>query len=220
MDAGKVAIAPIDIGTLVMVLFGIMTVETSLRTVAWHETVSPLVLLSVSRLIEGGLTTGVVLMGKKGLLPVGLSKGTAFQGFRRGLVWSGGLGGIAVFVAGFLLAVGIDPLSFIKTSLPVRTGDVILFFLVGGILSPVAEELFFRGVVYGFLRQWGPVIAVVLSSLAFVSAHMVFSGICLTHFVGAIVFALAYEAERNLMVPITLHVLGNMAIFTISFVSA
>ena len=220
MDARKVAIGPIDIGTLVMVLFGIMAVETSLRTVACHETVSPLLRLSVSRLIEAGLMVGVVLIGKKGISAVGLSQGTVFQGLRRGLAWSGGVGGIVFFISGFLLVVGIDPLSFIKTPLPVKTGDVILFFLVGGILSPVAEELFFRGVVYGFLRRWGAVIAVVLSSLAFISAHMAFSGICFTHFVGAIVFTLAYEAERNLMVPITLHALGNMAIFTISFVSA
>jgi hypothetical protein len=36
--------------------------------------------------------------------------------------------------------------------------------------------------------------------------------------VGGIIFALAYEIERSLMVPVTIHVLGNMAIFTLSLI--
>jgi hypothetical protein len=36
--------------------------------------------------------------------------------------------------------------------------------------------------------------------------------------VGGIVFAVAYELEGNLMVPITIHVLGNTAIFALSLV--
>jgi membrane protease YdiL (CAAX protease family) len=37
--------------------------------------------------------------------------------------------------------------------------------------------------------------------------------------VGGIVFAVAYEVEGSLMVPITIHVLGNMAIFALSLAS-
>ena len=33
-------------------------------------------------------------------------------------------------------------------------------------------------------------------------------------------FAAAYEVEKNLVVPITIHVLGNMAIFALSFLMA
>lgn len=101
------------------------------------------------------------------------------------------------------------------------TGEFILFFLVGGIISPITEELFFRGVIYGFLRRWGAISAVVFSSLAFVLAHhMVSTGLLFIPFTGGIVFALAYEIEKNLMVPITLHVLGNLAIFVLSSLSA
>ena len=218
MDAGKIAISPMDIRTLVMVLFGVVAVETALRTVAWHEAVCPLLFLGLLRLIQAGLIVGVVLVEKKGVSAVGLSAGTAFSGFQRGLFWTLCWGGIAFLLWVSFLAMGINPLPFIKTPLPVKTGDVMLFFLVGGLIAPVAEELFFRGVVYGFLRRWGIVTAVALSSLAFVLIHMAFSGICFTHFVGAIVFALAYEVERNLMVPITLHAIGNLTLFAISLV--
>jgi hypothetical protein len=44
-------------------------------------------------------------------------------------------------------------------------------------------------------------------------------GIPLAQVVGGIVFAVAYEIEGSLMVPITIHVLGNLAIFTLSLMS-
>jgi hypothetical protein len=183
--------------------------------------VSPLLLLGVGRLIEGALIIGVALMGKDGLSVVGISKGTALSGFLRGLLWSAGFGVLVVLVFVSLLSMGTDPLPFIKTPLPLMAGEFILFFLVGGIISPVTEELFFRGVVYGFLRRWGAVSAVVFSSLAFVLAHhTAFTGTVFIQLTGGIVFASAYEIEKKLMVPITLHVLGNLAIFVLSSLSA
>jgi hypothetical protein len=37
--------------------------------------------------------------------------------------------------------------------------------------------------------------------------------------VGGIVFAIAYKVEGNLMVPITIHVLSNTAIFALSLMA-
>ena len=221
MDSAKATIGPINAGTLVMVVLGVAAVEIALRTMSRPEMVSPLLLLGVGRLIEGALIIGVALMGKHGLSVVGISKGRALSGFLRGLLWSVGFGALVVLVFVSLLSMGIDPLPFIKTPLPLMAGESILFILVGGIISPVAEELFFRGVVYGFLRRWGAASAVVFSSLAFVLAHhMVSAGLLFIPFTGGIVFALAYEIEKKLMVPITLHVMGNLAIFVLSSLSA
>ena len=36
--------------------------------------------------------------------------------------------------------------------------------------------------------------------------------------IGGILFAVAYEMEKNLLVPITIHVLGNLAIFTLALI--
>jgi uncharacterized protein len=221
LDSAKATIGPINAGTLVMVVLGVAAVEIALRTMSRPEMVSPLLLLGVGRLIEGALIIGVALMGKHGLSVVGISKGRALSGFLRGLLWSVGFGALVVLVFVSLLSMGIDPLPFIKTPLPLMAGESILFILVGGIISPVAEELFFRGVVYGFLRRWGAASAVVFSSLAFVLAHhMVSAGLLFIPFTGGIVFALAYEIEKKLMVPITLHVMGNLAIFVLSSLSA
>ena len=37
---------------------------------------------------------------------------------------------------------------------------------------------------------------------------------------GATGFELAYEVEKNLVVPVTIHVSGNMAIFALSLIPA
>jgi membrane protease YdiL (CAAX protease family) len=87
---------------------------------------------------------------------------------------------------------------------------------VGSVIGPIAEEIFFRGVIYGFFRQWGAVIAIIFSTLIFVFTHPIGGSIPVTQFVGGIVFAIAYEKEQNLMVPITIHCLGNLAIFSLS----
>jgi CAAX protease family protein len=216
MAGAKIVMGPINAGKLMLVFCLMAAVETPLRLISWQGGFSPLLLLGTSRLIEASLIIGVALAGKNGLSVLGLKTGRVLSGFKRGLLWSAGFGGGVLLVYISLQVMGVDPLPLIKTQLPLNTGDLILFFLVGGMISPVTEELLFRGVVFGFLRRWGASPAVMISSLAFVLAHMDFTGFFFVQATGGILFAIAYEVEKNLMVPITLHVLGNLAIFSIS----
>lgn len=204
-------IATTDARKLMVVFCLMLLVEVPMRLVPFHGGFSQLLLLGASRVIEAVLIIKIAFAGENGF-----SAGGVISGFRRGFLWSAGFGGIALLGFIFFLVMGIDPLPFIKTPLPTKTGDLIPFFLVGGIISPVAEELFFRGVVYGFLRRWGVVVAVMMSSLLFVLAHMDLKGFFFIQLTGGIVFAVAYEVEKNLVVPITMHILGNLAIFSIS----
>ena len=126
---------------------------------------------------------------------------------------------VAFFAFVVLFVVGINGLTLIQAHLPKKPSEIILFFVIGGMVGPVAEEIFFRGMLYGFFRRWGVVVALVLSTLIFVLAHPVFPGIPVTQVVGGIVFAVAYEVEGSLMAPITIHALGNMGIFTLSLIS-
>jgi membrane protease YdiL (CAAX protease family) len=138
---------------------------------------------------------------------------------KKGLIWSALFGLCALLVSVVLYAAHISPLSLIKTPLPKGTPALLWFFVVGGLVAPVAEEVFFRGVVYGFLRRWGVPVAVVGTTVIFVAAHSIGSTVPITQIVGGIVFAVAYEMGGSLMVPIIIHVLGNMAIFGLSLVS-
>ena len=99
-----------------------------------------------------------------------------------------------------------------------RPANPALLFLVGGFIGPVAEELFFRGLIYGYLRRWGVWPALVLSTSVFALLHAGAGGVPIVPMVGALVFALSYEIEKKLLVPITIHVLGNVTLFSLPYV--
>ena len=50
----------------------------------------------------------------------------------------------------------------------------------------------------------------------FVLAHLMQAKIPLTHIVGGVVFALAYEVKGYLLAPISIHILGNMRIYLLN----
>ncbi|MFO7557689.1 MAG: type II CAAX endopeptidase family protein [Desulfobacterales bacterium] len=172
--------------------------------------------LGVIRLIEIFLVSFPFITRGKNLAPLGLSREKILPGIRKGIIWSTAFGiitGIGVCIMFFFKK---SPLDMIRIGLPERPSDIILFFLVGGLIAPVAEEFFFRGLLYGFLRRWGVVFAIMVSTLLFAVAHPKVSIIPIT---GGILFAVSYEKEKNLLVPIIIHTLGNLSLFTLSLLS-
>jgi membrane protease YdiL (CAAX protease family) len=196
-----------------------VTVEVTTSLLASRESSHPIIILGAARIVESFLILLVVRMGGRDLTALGLARSLVPRGFARGLAWSVGAGAAAALVAVLLAMAGLHPLTFIRAKVAQGGSELLLFLLVGGLLGPVAEELFFRGLLYGFLRRWGVPTAVLISSLIFVLCHPGSHGLRLTQAVGGILFAAAYEVERNLLVPITIHVLGNLAIFTLSLLS-
>jgi membrane protease YdiL (CAAX protease family) len=158
------------------------------------------------------MTLAVVQCG--GLQTLGLGRRTLQDGFRKGLVWSAGFAaGVGLLFMGLFMT-GLDPFTLVRSPLPQGTNQRVLFFLVGGIVAPVAEEIVFRGLIFGYLRRWGVPAAVLISTALFAALHL--PAVPITQIVGGIVFAVAYHTGRSLMVPIVIHVLGNLAIFTLS----
>jgi membrane protease YdiL (CAAX protease family) len=182
-------------------------------------TFNPLLRLGVARLLELGLIVLTVHSVEGGVSPLGLDRTGWMAGLKRGLLWSAGFGALSGIVLSVVFIAATNPLSLIKPRLPKTSADLLLFFLVGGIVAPVAEEVFFRGILYGFLRRWGIALALVLSTCAFAFTHGLGHGFPVTQLVGGILFAVAYEIEDNLVTPITIHCLGNLAIFSLSLFS-
>jgi membrane protease YdiL (CAAX protease family) len=203
----------IDLKTLLLSLAAVVLTELGTRSLASFEIAPPIALTGAARLIEISLILMIVIIWGKGVVSLGLSRDTIVPGLTRGLLWSLAFGLVAAAGFGILFWAGANPFELIHTRLPEEKLGVILFFLIGGTIAPVAEEIIFRGLIYGFFRRWGAVIAIVVSTIIFVLAHAIFSRIPVTQTVGGILFALAYEIEGSLMVPITIHVLGNLAIF-------
>jgi membrane protease YdiL (CAAX protease family) len=92
-------------------------------------------------------------------------------------------------------------------------GHWMSYLLVGCLIGPFVEELFFRGLFYAWMRErLRPELCILLSSLFFASMH---GRISLIQFTGGIVFAVLYEWRRNIWAPLVVHVIANIAIWII-----
>ena len=201
---------------MLLSLAALLATEVVFSVVFYEAAHSPMLLLGVVRILEILFFLLIVSIWGKGLASIGLAQDQMSGGLKKGLIWSAGFGMCVLLGFAVLYVAGTNPLGLVRTHLPPSGREMLLFFAVGGLVAPIAEEVFFRGLVYGFLRRWGVVVALVGSTVVFVVAHAITSRIPVTQTVGGIVFAVAYEVEGSLMVPITIHVLGNLAIFALS----
>lgn len=208
----------IDLKTLVLSAAIILTVEFGLHWAARPISIPPLFLIGAARVLEGVLLLILLKLSRTGgTASIGLRVKSLGAGLKKGLFWSVGFG---LLVLGTALALyfttGVNALELLQGGLPAGKSGLWLFLLVGGVISPVTEEIVFRGILYGYLRQWGMLAAIVGSTLLFVLAHAIQGVFPLTQVVGGLLFAVAYERERNLLVPMVIHILGNLAIFGIT----
>ncbi|WP_130837045.1 CPBP family intramembrane glutamic endopeptidase [Lachnoclostridium sp. Marseille-P6806] len=88
-------------------------------------------------------------------------------------------------------------------------------FLCYGLVCPLAEELIFRGVVYGRLRRAGGVSAAALVSAALFGVWHGNLRQGLYGFAMGLVLSLLYESSEELRIPVFLHGLTNTVIFTL-----
>ena len=214
MDAERIELKPflISIALLLLVEGG----RIVLLPRGPLNSVTPLAVIGGIRIVELTLFLAVFLLWGNGLKSIGLSREQVLPGIQKGLIWAICFGVIVSIGSGALFLLGINPLKIFRAPLPETPGALTVFFLVGGLIAPVVEEVFFRGILYGFFRKWGVLLALLLSTTLFILAH---PGPYITQAVGGIIFALAYEREGKLMVPIIIHALGNSSLFTLSLLA-
>ena len=98
-------------------------------------------------------------------------------------------------------------------------GMYIMAVFAMAILPAVVEELLFRGVIFKSLKKYGPLLAILLSSLLFAMYHL--NPMQLVYqFVMGVVFSVVYLKTNNLLYPIILHFVNNFAIVTYTFIAA
>jgi uncharacterized protein len=131
----------------------------------------------------------------------------------------GTLATLAVSVA--VSMVGPQPES-LKDVVDIMRGPTMLTasIVVFGLLAPVAEELIFRGLLYGWLEgRWNARVAWIVSSLAFAAAHLDLTHIALVlplgflfgwlrWHTGSLVPSLAAHAINNSAAVLAAHFLG------------
>lgn len=82
-------------------------------------------------------------------------------------------------------------------------------FLLGGIAVPFAEELFFRGVLYKFIRvRWGVVAGMLISAFVFGALHGDLS-IAGATFIMGLLLAWFFERTKSLWPSVAIHVTNN-----------
>jgi membrane protease YdiL (CAAX protease family) len=170
-----------------------------------------LTLVAGAVLVAASALKGRLPAAALGLRPARLVSGTAFV-----------VAGYLVFLliaALWTSAMGIHDRENVAVDLGTR--DSAAAFAAAGFLvcvvAPVAEELFFRGFLFGALRRRGLVVATLVSGVAFGLAHVASSPIGFIVPLAAlgIILALLYERTGSLYPSMGLHALNNSIAFGI-----
>jgi hypothetical protein len=208
----------IKTSTVIIAIAVIVVVEIAARLMISHFNLSHFTGLGLARLAEIILLLIIVKNRQHSMASIGLASSHMVKGLKRGLIWAVSFGAAVGIVLLITHWVGIKVSGFFRMPLPSDGNHLVIFLLVGVLIGPLAEEIFFRGILYGFFRKWGVPTAILLSTLLFVLSHTHTSGsiIPVTQLIGGILLAISYEVEKNLLVPIAIHCLGNLAIFTLA----
>lgn len=91
----------------------------------------------------------------------------------------------------------------------------LLLTVVGGLIVPLCEELLFRGVVFGWLRRWGFVMAAVVSSLVFGLAHGL-NVVLPAAIILGLLNAYVYEKSGSIWPAAVAHAVNNTLVFVLA----
>jgi len=208
----------VSLRVLIVATAGILTVEGVGMMLHRYGAVDALPLTMGMRMVQIGLLIACGrLSGAPGTLAGPWWGRSLIRAVGRGLVWSAAIGAAAGLAGAALWMWGVDPRALVRIPLPGTMARAVTLLVLGGIVGPVAEELFFRGIVYGALRRWGMLTAIAVTTVVFAALHWIGTGAMpLVPAAGGVLFAAAYEREQHLAVPMTIHVLGNLALFGLS----
>lgn len=94
-----------------------------------------------------------------------------------------------------------------------------LGLLCYGLVTPIAEELLFRGIIYNYLKRFIPVkLAIILGAFLFGSYHMNMVQGAYGFIMGALMIY-GYEYFGSFMVPLAIHIVNNVLAYCLSYTS-
>ena len=135
---------------------------------------------------------------------------------------------IFVLMAGAIFSLGLNYLFFITgltgssetyTQVAQAQFSYALFpaLVFYGVVSPMVEELVFRGIVYSSLKEnTSKVFAVIFSALLFGAIHGNLVQMLYGTIMGGIM-AILYEKYKNLLAPVFFHGAANVAIYICTY---
>ncbi len=184
----------------------ICLMEAGFRLLSGFVQVDVLAYTLVARLIQMAVILGfsLQLCGIKTVsLPRELAAGLAVSCIFGALVLCADLSSRLILNRGLL------PLLIAKQNV----NNPMLYLLAGCLFGPFVEELFFRGLLYSWIRERIPAVpSIIVTSLLFSSVHGFLSPI---QFIGGILFASTYEWRKNIWAPFVVHALANIGIWIV-----
>ncbi|MCR5503494.1 MAG: CPBP family intramembrane metalloprotease [Lachnospiraceae bacterium] len=158
-------------------------------------------------------------MAKEEILYVNKEENPKKMGFRDYVEYAVAGFSSALFLNMLFRILRITELSgrFSETFETQRSVTFSLGILIYAFVSPVTEEILFRGIVYNRMRRLFPVrVAVIVTSLLF----GVFHGNPVQGIYGALMGLLityAYEKTRNFTVPVLIHIAANVIVYSLTY---
>ena len=193
---------------------------------------SVVALLVISLVTGQGIAFGGVALGYLRFRGVGLRYiGARVPSFRDLIATVSGyiLAFVGAFAGSILITLTqVEPAQNQVGQIAIENPEVLLLLIPASfLLIGPGEELLFRGVVQGRLREgFGPVAGVVLASAIFAAIHVTaltggLGGRLATIavlFFPSLVFGAAYELTGNIVVPALIHGAYNATLFTLLYV--
>jgi uncharacterized protein len=170
-----------------------------------------------------GVLPGKVSLEDLGLRPARWQAGWLAAGLALALIFMPVRSLLGVVVE--LLILGDLESLALRTRLFTGVGEfswpAFLLSLAGiGLIVPVAEELYFRGLLHGYLmprtRLWPRLL---LTSLIFGLAHFDSLAVVISSFILGLINALALEKTRSLWLPILIHAVTNLTGVSLIYLS-
>jgi membrane protease YdiL (CAAX protease family) len=192
LGAGRTALALFDNGPLSVsgTLLLLTSTQIGLLAVTGAMVVAP-------RALEGVRLAGQWGVGRSLLLGLGVAVPA----------W------ISAHLLGALVAVALEEIGFRQEAGVIDTviarGDPTVILIAFVLVAPVAEEIFFRGVVYNaWERERGPMVALFGSATLFAVIHTTLFALVPIFALG-LVLALVYRSTRSLVATMAIHASFN-----------
>jgi hypothetical protein len=191
------------------VILAVCVLEAGFRSLSGHMVVDGLAYTLLARLVEMAV---ILLLAFR---VCGVATPSVLRETGAGIVASAAFG---------VLVIGVDLASrpFIAGSvlnvlLARQPMDQWLLYLVTAcVVGPFVEELFFRGLLYSWVRQGLPAWATIaLTSVLFASMHGSISMVQLT---GGLLFAALYEWRGNIWPCFVLHAAANLGLWIVPYI--
>jgi len=150
MDPVEIKIKPFCLSLMIICL-----IEAGGSFFLRHTSFPIILVLGILRFFEIIFFLMIFSIWGNGMSDLGLGRSQIIPGIRQGGIWALGFGLLVILSAGLIFLLGMNPFKLIHTRMPQRFSELMVFLLVAGIIGPVAEELFFRGIP-PFSQQTGP----------------------------------------------------------------